>query len=123
MLKVKPWWLSSTGKYTWVTIYPYIYYPKSIANPEQYLSTIKHEEVHLERQQTLGKYVWLFSYLTNKVFRFHEEALAMRVELKFTPEAQRYSRMVEQASQLSGQFYHNCTTYNEAIIELSKPLL
>lgn len=121
MFKPKPWWLSITDKHTWVTIYPNIYYPKGCEETSKYPSMIAHENVHLDRQKALNKYVWLFSYLVNKDFRFHEEIFAMRVELATMPENQRYNRMVEQAAQLSGPMYRKCSSYNEAMFELSKP--
>lgn len=41
-----------------------------------------HEETHLARQETVGKWRWLWRYLTDKEFKKAEEVLAFRAEVK-----------------------------------------
>jgi len=49
MIKERTWWLFWVGKGRWITLNPYIYYPKGI-NPEQYPAIIAHERIHLIQQ-------------------------------------------------------------------------
>lgn len=59
--------------------YPDIYMPRPGKLP---LELLAHERVHLERQKQVGVEVWWSEYLAFEEFRFEEEMLAHRVELK-----------------------------------------
>lgn len=118
MLKPKPWWMFPTGKNTWITIYPDIFFPER-EDPERYPAIIAHETVHLVSQKAVGVKRWLWYYFTSKRFRFDEEVTAMRVELTYRSAEDQILRTNEMARQLSSSMYFWCCTYEQALTALT----
>lgn len=94
MLKIKPWWLRVlTPAHTWVTIAPHIYYPAYL-DTEAFPALVQHEQLHLRRQQSIGRRTWLWKYFTSRTFRLHEETMAMAVEIWNTPDLWSQQRLL-----------------------------
>lgn len=89
---------------------PFIYTmsPKPLA-PQ----LIAHEQVHIERQQIAGVGEWWFAYLHNPRFRYDEELLAHRAELRAMNGLNRASKRAAiktLVKRLSGPIYGNVRT-------------
>ena len=81
MLKIKPWWLRIfTPAFAWVTIAPNIYYPDYL-DPKSFPALLLHEQLHLSRQQSVGRGIWFWRYFTKRAFRLQEETTAMALEI------------------------------------------
>lgn len=75
----KPWWAKLVTKDGWLTIGTCIYAP--VPDPEHYLHVVEHERAHSARQQIYGVVPWLWRYLTDPMFRYHEELFGYAVQL------------------------------------------
>ena len=117
-MKPKPCWLFFTGRDTWVTIAPTIYYPRSVSDPKHYPEVIVHESVHLQRQEAVGLTRWLLKYIFSRRFRFDEEILAIRAQLHVLPVAYRLEAIQSFAKQLSGFQYFWAASEKDVIAAL-----
>lgn len=90
--------------------YPTIYVREGYEN-EQWL--IEHELHHLRRQKKMGKYKWLYKWLTSKKFRLQEEVAAYKISVAFG-----YS--ITRAAKHLVTHYYLDITYQEAYRELKK---
>lgn len=76
MRKALTW---TTGNDDWIVAFGDTVYYQDRDDLDE--GTLAHEEVHLERQKALGKWKWLYRYLTDKEFRLNEEVLAYAQEV------------------------------------------
>ena len=107
--RVKPWWLRwTTTTDVWVTIYPYIYVPVGL-DPASRPEVCVHENVHLGRQGVLGKWTWLWMYLTSKSFRLREEVLGIVAEILYLPSQLREDVIQRYAYQLASSMYRGAS--------------
>lgn len=94
MLKIKPWWLNIfTPGYAWVTWLPCIYVPHGV-DAFSWPEIIAHEKIHLRQQEEVGRWRYLWRYLTDADFRLDSEAEAMAVEILYLPGYLRHERLV-----------------------------
>lgn len=123
-IKIKPriWtyipWLSGSAN----TIYPYIYLPAEIYTDLENdqpkinsLATLAHEETHLQRQKEVGITKYAFLYTLNKNFRFEEELIAIKEQMKIL---KNNFDIEERAKRLSSYEYLWCASFQKALERL-----
>lgn len=105
MTSPKPWYLDLiTRPYQWVAWNGTVYHPAGL-NPDHFPALVAHESTHLKQQTNVGKWRWLWSYLTDAHFRLCQEAEGIAVEAFRTPTILRESLITRYAAQLSGNDY------------------
>lgn len=116
-------WLDRTAN----TIHPWIYLPPDTyndlcsANPSpQSMATLRHEEVHLERQKDTGLLVYGFKYFFSRRFRYQEEMLAIEAQMKYLKSQRVVFDIVDRARRLSSSEYLWCVSFETAISDLEK---
>lgn len=93
MLKVKPWWLRIlTPAFTWVTFHPTIYVPRGV-DAFSFPEILAHEKIHLRQQEEVGKWRYLWRYLTSAPFRLRMEAEGVAAEILNLPKDFRHGRL------------------------------
>lgn len=111
MIKPKPLWLRAiTPRGTWVTIYPHIYYPESVIDPnlEIYKDVIVHEQTHLRQQKKMGLEEWMIRYLRDSEFRVDQECEATAHQIMSVPYQYRTLKMM-MSQMLGGSIYMNAS--------------
>lgn len=108
------------------TIYPYIYMPKGVykelvsATPAaSALATLAHEQVHWQRQKDMGIVRYGLRYVFGRQFRYQEELLAIRAQIKVLKEHGLDFDMQDRARRLSGAEYAWCVSFSRAMVDLT----
>ena len=107
MIKPKPTWLRAiTPRGTWVTIYPHIYYPESVIDPNLaiYKDIVIHEQTHLRQQTEMGLEKWMIRYLTDPGFRVDQECEAVANQIMSVPYQYRILKTM-MSQMLGGSIY------------------
>lgn len=114
-LQPKPFWLRwVTAPGTWVTLAPTIYHPAHML-PQDFPALVAHETVHLQHQESLGKWLWLWRWFTNRSFRLFVEVDGIAAEVLATPPALREQLVKAYARDLAGSMYfHAAKSVDEA---------
>jgi len=129
-IKIKPFlwqflpWLSS---YTAQAIYPNIYVSKKVSenlkskNPNpRFIAILEHEKKHLQRQKELGIIKFGIKYLFSPKFRFQEELLAIKEEMRYLKSKKLLFSIERAAKYLSSWLYFWMIPYQKAKEELEK---
>jgi len=129
-IKIKPFlwqflpWLSS---YTAQAIYPNIYVSKKVfenlksKNPNpRFIAILEHEIKHLQRQKELGIIKFGIKYLFSPKFRFQEELLAIKEEMRYLKSKKLLFSIERAAKYLSSWLYFWMIPYQKAKEELEK---
>jgi len=129
-IKIKPFlwqflpWLSS---YTAQAIYPNIYVSKKVfenlksKNPNpRFIAILEHEIKHLQRQKELGIIKFGIKYLLSPKFRFQEELLAIKEEMRYLKSKKLLFSIERAAKYLSSWLYFWMIPYQKAKEELEK---
>lgn len=102
-------------------LYPYIYIPQWLyeelkkKNPDPYaIASLMHEQVHIRRQKEIGFLKFGILYLISRKFRFEEELLAIREQMKYLKKMGKEFDIEQRAKQLSGSMYLWSSSYSEA---------
>jgi len=108
-------------------IYPSIFLPEHIykdlisltPKPES-VAVLLHEKVHLERQKRKGIILWIILYTISPKFRFNEELLAFKEQIKYLKKLNLTLDLELRAKRLSSYLYLWCVSYEQALSELKK---
>ena len=108
-VKSKPTWLSwLTGKQTWVTIVPDIFYPSDVKDPDalEHYRVLVHERVHLTQQRSRTFFVlsWLPRYVLSRRFRLGQEVEGVAAEALVAPVDEQMGVVVQYARLLSESY-------------------
>jgi len=125
VLAIVPWVSSHTAQ----AIYPNIHLPrkvyinleKSKPNPE-YVAILAHEQTHIERQKKVGFIKWLIKYIFSSEFRFNEELVAIKAQIKCLKKYKKEYDIEKSAKSLSGWLYLWPVSYKTAKKELENIL-
>ncbi len=114
-IKLKPWWwgvVPMLSKYTANAIYPNIYLPKEVYenllsnNPKpKWIAILKHEQEHITREKEFGAIMFGLKYLFSPKFRFQEELIAIKVQMKYLKSVGETFDTNKAATFLSGRLY------------------
>lgn len=109
------------------SIYPFIFFPENIycdllsKSPKpQSIAILLHEKVHFERQKQQGILLWILKYLISPKFRFNEELLALKEQIRYSKKHNLTLDLETRAKELSSWLYLWCVSYEQALIELRK---
>lgn len=92
MFKPKPFWLEwFTHRDAWVSFSPIIYVPRHILKPSEFTPVILHEEAHLRQQEAIGRWRWLWKYMTSPSFMLRQEAEGVAAEVEASPAGRRHT--------------------------------
>lgn len=93
IIKIKPkWWdvVPFLSSFTANAIYPNVYLPKEVYknlksdHPKQkWVALLKHEQEHLKREKEISPIVFGLKYLFLSSFRFQEEMIAIKAQMKY----------------------------------------
>ena len=107
-------------------IYPYILVPRHIYDdlnspaPSPYsLALIIHEQTHLDRQSKYGWIQWMVSYAVSSKFRFGEELVAAKAQMRFLKRNGLTFPIEATAKLLSSWLYLKPVSYETAMKELT----
>ncbi len=117
MLKPKPSWLRAiTPKGSWVTIYPNIYYPESVIDPNAtyYADIIVHETVHLRQQEEMGVEMWLLSYFADPRFRVEQECEAAAEQIMSAPHLKNSIIYTMCSALMSSTYFYATSSFEES---------
>lgn len=90
-------------------------------NPDpRYISVLKHEQTHIERQKKMGWIIWGLRYTFSPNFRFNEELEAIKTSMKYLKKVKSSFDTEKRAKFLSGWLYLWCVSYEEAKKELDR---
>ena len=117
-------WLSS---YTAQAIYPNIFVSNEVyedlqkpkPNP-RFIAALEHEKKHIERQKELGFVKFGINYFFSPKFRFQEELLATKEEMKYLKKNKLTFDTDRSAKFLSSWLYFWMVPYKKAKKELTK---
>ena len=108
-------------------IYPFIFLPediyKDLISPtpkSESVAVLLHEKVHLERQKRKGIVQWSILYIISSKFRFNEELLAFKEQIKYLKKLNLTLDLELRAKRLSSYLYLWCVSYEKALLELKK---
>ncbi len=121
LIELLPW----IGRGTSTAIYPYVFLSRKVyedivsANPDPYsVSSLLHEQEHLERARKYGVLMWYASYLFNKDFRFKEELAALEPQLRYVKSQGLTFNLERKARSLSGWLYFRPVSFDKALVEV-----
>ncbi|VVA43818.1 conserved hypothetical protein [Candidatus Roizmanbacteria bacterium] len=108
-------------------VYPFIFLPEHIykdlisrtPKPES-IAVLLHEKVHLERQKRKGIFLWAILYIISPKFRFNEELLAFKEQIKYLKKLNLTLDLELRAKRLSSWLYLWCVSYEKALTKLKK---
>ena len=108
-------------------IYPFIFLPEDVykdlisktPKPKS-IAIFLHEKVHLERQKRKGILLWIILYIISPKFRFNEELLAFKQQIKYLKKLNLTLDLELRAQRLSSWLYLWCVSYEKALLELQK---
>lgn len=76
---------------------------------------IAHEATHVDRQETIGLWRWIFLYIFSKKFCLREELIASTEEMAIYKQYGKIFNIGRRATTLSTFWlYHHCVSYAEA---------
>ncbi|VVA44201.1 conserved hypothetical protein [Candidatus Roizmanbacteria bacterium] len=108
-------------------IYPFIFLPediyKDLISPtpkSESVAVLLHEKVHFERQKEKGIVQWSILYIISSKFRFNEELLAFKEQIKYLKKLNLTLDLELRAKRLSSYLYLWCVSYEKALLELKK---
>lgn len=117
-IRHRPWcfrfWLAP---YQWLTFSPATYAPEAYwAAPASaaWPPIVAHEAVHIRQQEAMGRWRWLWRYLTDKDFKLDQEAQGIAAEVNAHPYSERMAVIARYATQLAGSDYSQCASSPEA---------
>jgi len=123
ILAIIPWVSNHTAQ----AIYPNIYLPRKVyinlekSKPNsEYIAILAHEQTHIERQKKTGFIKWLIKYIFLPKFRFNEELVAIKVQIKCLKKYKKEFDIEKKAESLSGWLYLWPASYKTAKRELEK---
>ena len=129
-IKSKPkWWgiIPFLSSFTANAIYPNIYLPKRVYenlksdNPKQkWVAILKHEQEHLKREKEIGPIIFGLKYLFLPSFRFQEEIIAIKAQIKHLKSVGENFDTDKSAGFLSSWLYLWPVTYARAKQSLDK---
>ena len=113
--------------YTAQSICSYILVPSKVYNnlisknsDPRFIATLEHEKKHLERQKETGFVKFAIKYLFFSEFRFKEELLAIKEEMRFLRKNKFNFDIARRAKYLSSWLYLWTVEYERAKRELDK---
>lgn len=108
-------------------LYPNIYVPKWMdeelkkEKPDPYvMASFMHEQVHIRRQKEIGILKFGVLYVLSGKFRFEEELLAIREQMRFLKKHGKTFDIEKRARQLSSGMYLWCVSYDQSKIRLEE---
>lgn len=123
-VKVKPrWWniVPMLSQFTANAIYPSIYLPETVyenlrtSKPKaEYLAILLHEQEHIKRQKVIGVFRFGLQYLLSPTFRFNEELIAMKPQMRYLKSVNKPFDTALRAKYLSGWLYLWAVSFTEA---------
>jgi hypothetical protein len=122
-IKSKSWFLQNTAQ----AIEPNIYLPKKIhdnlnsKNPDpKNLAILIHEQTHIKRQKEMGLLKWGIKYIFLPKFRFEEEILAIKAQMRYLKKRKIKFDIEKSAKYLSSWLYLRPVSYKIAKKELKR---
>lgn len=123
-IKPKPrWWniIPMLSSLTANAIYPNIYLPKKVYesllsdNPKlKWIAVLIHEQEHIKREKEIGVIMFGLKYLFSPKFRFSEELIAIKAQMKYLKSVGKKFDTNKAAKYLSGWLYFWPVTYKYA---------
>ncbi len=93
-------------------IYPNIYLPREVYenlysnNPKpKWIAVLKHEQEHIKREKEMGAIVFGLRYLFSPKFRFQEELVAIKAQMKYLKSVGEKFDINKAANFVSGWLY------------------
>lgn len=118
---VFPWLSSNTAQ----AMYPNIFVSQKVFDDlskpkpkDTFIAVLEHENKHIERQKELGFITFGIRYLFSPIFRFQEELLAIREEMRYLKKNKLSFDTDRSAKYLSSWLYLWMTSYDKAKKEL-----
>lgn len=118
-----PWLNNNTAQ----ALYPNVYLPQKVYNdlkrpkPDpKFIAVLAHEQKHLERQKEVGSFKWGMRYSFCPKFRFNEELIATKAQMKVFKKFKKNFEIEKNARYLSGWLYWWMVSYEVAKGKLEK---
>lgn len=115
-LAPKPWWLFWYPRKTWVTWNGTVYHPRGV-DPSTKPHFLTHEAVHVRQQSQMGRWTFLWKYVTDKSERLDLEAEAFAAEKQHHTTEGWPSKRLKFAVELAGKPYWSAAPSVQAAVD------